>query len=206
MKRLRILWPAVVLTAVLPLGGCATKKYVRGEVGASEGRTGEQIDEVASDVEQNQTRLDEQQAQIGELSTTAREALERAIAAGKLAEGRFLYETVLTDDKVRFGFDESTLSDEALDALDAFAVEIKAANENVFVEIQGHTDSIGNEDYNLRLGERRAEAVRRYLNLQHGFALHRMSAISYGESEPIADNGTREGRAQNRRVALVVLK
>jgi outer membrane protein OmpA-like peptidoglycan-associated protein len=51
----------------------------------------------------------------------------------------------------------------------------------------------------------RAEAVRNYLSRQHGIALHRMNVISSGEAEPVADNGTREGRAQNRRVMLVVL-
>ena len=79
-------------------------------------------------------------------------------------------------------------------------------NEEVFIEIQGHTDSIGSEKYNLRLGEARAESVRRYLNSQHGLPLHRLSVISYGESAPLTDNETREDRAQNRRVALVVLK
>ena len=52
---------------------------------------------------------------------------------------------------------------------------------------------------------RQAEAVRRYLNMQHGIPLHRMSVISYGESSPVTDNDTKEGRAQNRRVSLVVL-
>ena len=56
------------------------------------------------------------------------------------------------------------------------------------------------------VGEKRAEAVRRYLSRAHKLPLHRMSVISYGESAPIADNATREGRGQNRRVSLVVLK
>jgi outer membrane protein OmpA-like peptidoglycan-associated protein len=51
----------------------------------------------------------------------------------------------------------------------------------------------------------RAEAVRMYLNREHGIPLHRINVISYGEAEPIADNGSRDGRAQNRRVVLVVL-
>ncbi len=128
------------------------------------------------------------------------------MAAGKLAEGKFLYEVVLSDDKVRFAFDKADLSDEAKAALEEFGAGLKEQNANVFVEIQGHTDSTGSEEYNLRLGERRAESVRRYLSSQQGLALHRMSVISYGESAPVADNGTREGRAQNRRVSLVVLK
>ena len=58
----------------------------------------------------------------------------------------------------------------------------------------------------IDLGEQRAEAVRLYLNAQHGLPLHRMSLISYGESAPVADNGTHQERALNRRVALVVLQ
>ncbi len=200
----------ILAAAVLPALGCATKKFVKKqvteEVSGAEARSAERFREVEGQLEQNQTRLGEQDQELGELSQTARDALERAIAAGKLAEGKFLYETVLSEDNVRFGFDKAELSDEAKVALDDFAAGLKLENANVFVEIQGHTDSVGSEQYNLKLGERRADSARRYLNLQHGLPLHRMSVISYGESAPAADNATRDGRARNRRVALVVLK
>jgi len=132
--------------------------------------------------------------------------LQRAQEAGKLAQGKFLYETVLTDDKVKFGFDTSELSPEAKAALDDFAQKVKNENKNVYIEIQGHTDNVGGKDYNEKLGLSRAEAVRQYLNKEHKFPLHRINVISYGPTEPIADNKTREGRSQNRRVALVVLR
>jgi len=98
------------------------------------------------------------------------------------------------------------LSDETRMGLDEFAAGLKDENANVFIEIQGHTDATGPEAYNMKLGEQRAEAVRRYLSQAHGLALHRMSIISYGETSPLEDNASREGRAVNRRVALVVLK
>ena len=182
--------------------GCATKKYVRQETGA----VGTRVDNVQGQVEEAQTRLNTHERQIGEVSTTAQEALKRAQEAGKLAEGKFLYETVLTDEKVKFGFDTSDLSPEARAAVDQFAQQIANENKNVYVEIQGHTDSVGSEKYNEELGLLRAEAVRRYLNAQHNFPLHRINVISYGESAAVADNQTREGRDQNRRVALVVLQ
>ena len=197
------LW-MVALALIVALGatGCATKKYVRQETGA----VGTRVDEVSGQVEEAQTRLDTHDRQIGETSKTAQEALQRAIDAGKLAEGKLLYETVLTDDKVKFGFDTSDLSPEAKAAIDEFASQLKSQNAGVYIEIQGHTDSVGSEKYNEELGLLRAEAVRRYLSQQHQFPLHRINVISYGEASAVADNSTREGRSQNRRVALVVLR
>jgi len=88
--------------------------------------------------------------------------------------------------------------------LTEFAEKLKGENKNVYLEIQGHTDSSGPDMYNLELGEARAEAVRRFLSKQ-GIALNRMSTISYGEEDPVAKNTSRKGRAQNRRVVVVVL-
>jgi outer membrane protein OmpA-like peptidoglycan-associated protein len=200
---------ALALALTTALTGCATKKYVKTETGAVNTR----VDQVQGQVEKNQTRLNEHdqrlqshEQQMGQISQTAQEALNRAQEAGKLAEGKFLYETVLTDDKVKFGFDTSDLSPEAKAALDEFANKIASENQGVYVEIQGHTDNVGSDKYNEELGLLRAESVRRYLSQQHKFPLHRINVISYGEKAPVADNKTREGRSQNRRVALVVLK
>lgn len=198
------LWIVALALAAALVGttGCATKKYVKQETGA----VGTRVDEVQGQVEQAQTRLNTHEQRIGEISATAQQALERAQAAGKLAEGKFLYETVLTDEKVKFGFDTSDLSPEAQAALDQFAEQLKSENKNVYIEIQGHTDNVGSEKYNEELGLLRAEAVRRYLNQKHGFPLHRINVISYGETAAVADNSNRDGRSQNRRVALVVLQ
>ena len=117
-----------------------------------------------------------------------------------------MHEVVLTDDQLRFGPGRATLTAEARAMLDDFAARLKAENQNIYIEIQGHTDSIGEEAANLRLGQLRAEAVRDYLNRSGGIPLHRMAVISYGESQPVADNRYRHGREQNRRVVLVVLK
>jgi len=193
---------ALSLAALVGTTGCATKKYVKQETGAVSTR----VDDVQGQVEQTQTRLDTHDRQIGDVSKTAQDALRRAQEAGKLAEGKFLYETVLTDDKAKFAVDTADLSPEAQAAIDQFAEQLKSQNKNVYVEIQGHTDSTGSEKYNEELGLLRAEAVRRYLNQKHGFPLHRINVISYGETASVADNNTREGRSQNRRVALVVLQ
>ncbi len=200
------------LLTLLVLGSlvsCATKGYVREEVRTTHTR----LDDVEGQVEANQTRLEDQERQIEgvtlaleDASQTAREALERAQKAGKLAEGKLLFETVLSDENVTFDFDVANLGADAMAALDTFAAGLITANEQIYVEVQGHTDTTGEEAYNLELGYERAQAVLRYLNMRHGLPLHRMSAISYGETAPVADNSSREGRAKNRRVVLVVLR
>ena len=76
----------------------------------------------------------------------------------------------------------------------------------MYLEIEGHTDNVGAETYNERLGAERAGHVLKYLNQKGGLPLHAMNAVSYGESQPIADNSTRQGRAQNRRVVIKVLE
>ncbi len=207
--------PALVVLLVvgLSLTGCATTKYVDEAVQASEQRSSTKIGEVQTGVEGNQAEISKLhakdaslEADIKKLSAAAKDALKRAEEAGKLAKGKFVYEITLTDDNVNFGFDKANLSDEAKAALDEFAAKIKGANKNVYIEIQGHTDSVGTEKYNMKLGYQRAEQVMRYLNANHGFALHRMNVISFGELKPIAENSDRASRATNRRVTVVVLE
>ena len=207
--------PAIVilLVAGLTVTGCASKKYVQEQVANSESVTNGKIGEVQTSVEGNQKEITglhqkdaEMQKQLDKLSATAKEALDRATKAGKLAEGTFIAETNLTEQDVRFGFDNYALSDEAKAALDAFAEKVVKKNVGAYVEIQGYTDNIGSESYNLSLGYKRAEKVMRYLATEKGFPLHRMNVTSYGEYNPIADNSTREGRSQNRRVALILMK
>ena len=183
---------AMVLAAGT-LGGCATKKFVR-----------EQAAIVGSRVDTVNGRVDATDTHVAAVEGTAKDALDRAVAAGKLAEGKFLYSEVLSDDSMKFKTAKAELSPEAQQRLDAFVEKLKTDNRNVYVEVQGHTDATGAKDFNYKLGEERAEAVRRYLN-QHGVALNRISTISYGPDAPVAPNNDRTGRAQNRRVVLIVL-
>lgn len=193
-----------LLLGIVGLTGCATKRYVGEEVSKSSAASERRISEVQTQVEAAQTRVREHDSKIAELDSTTRQALERAEAAGKLAEGKFVYSLVLSDDAVKFPVNRFQLSKEAEEKLTEFADRLKGENKNVYLEIQGHTDSSGPDMYNLELGEARAEAVRRFLSKQ-GIALNRMSTISYGETEPVEKNTSRKGRAQNRRVVVVVL-
>jgi peptidoglycan-associated lipoprotein len=201
------------LALALAASGCATKTYVQEQVAQASKTSDAKIGEVQKQVEANQMDVStlktsdaDQNTKLSQLSDTARDALARAQEAGKLAKGKFLYEVTLTDESVKFGFDKSELSPEAKAALDAFAKKVVAENKNVYVEIQGHTDNIGSAAYNVQLGQARADAVMRYLAMQDNFPLHRMNAISYGSAKPVADNKTKDGRAQNRRVTVVVME
>jgi outer membrane protein OmpA-like peptidoglycan-associated protein len=185
------------LMGALSLSACATEDYVNKHVTAEQTRVDTRVDATDARVAAHDTALTT-------LDQHTREALDRAEAAGKLAEGKFLYSVVLSDDAVKFPLDSSKLSPEAQSRLQEFVQKLKDDNKNVYVEIQGFTDATGSPETNLRLGADRAEAVRRFLN-QQGVALNRMATISYGKDTPVAPNNTRAGRAQNRRVVLVVL-
>jgi len=193
-----------LLLGISGLTACATKTYVGEEVAKSSASTEKRINEVESQVEATQTKVKQHETKLTELDNATRQALERAQQAGKLAEGKFIYALVLSDDAAKFPVNKYEISKEAEEQLMAFAERLKAENKNVYLEIQGHTDSTGADDYNMKLGEARAEAVRRYLNKQ-GVALNRMSTISYGASEPVESNKTKDGRAKNRRVVVIVL-
>ncbi len=203
----------LIATATLAVStGCATRQFVRQEVDgmvqrtdALESRTDTQIEHLQTRLHETGIRVAAHDEDLDAVSDTAVSALERAIEAGKLAEGKLIYEATLTDGDFTFEFEKSELNDQVRSALDELATWLKAENRNVYLEIQGHTDSSGPEEYNLSLGEQRAEAATRYLNMEHSIPLHRMETISYGETAPVADNGTAEGRALNRRVVIVVL-
>ena len=189
-----------VLLGALSLGGCATKGFVRDQVGVVDTK----LQATDAQVAQANSTLGQHGTQIAELDRTSREALERATAAGKLAEGKFLYSMVLSDDSVKFPLDSAKLSPEAETRLLALAEKLKAENKNVYLEIQGFTDATGDPKYNEGLAGERAETVRKFLSKQ-GVPLNRMATISYGEEDPVAPNDNPDGRAQNRRVVIQVL-
>jgi peptidoglycan-associated lipoprotein len=202
--RARKMSPALVagvaLLGVATLGGCATKKFVNQQVGQVSTR----VDSVSGQVSDVTAKVADHDTKLANLDQSTKDALERATAAGKLAEGKFLYSQVLQDDSMKFGVSKAALSPEAQARLDAFVDKLKTDNRNVYIEVQGHTDATGPKEVNYKLGEERAEAVRRYLN-EHGVALNRIGTISYGPDDPVAPNNKRDGRAQNRRVVLIVL-
>ena len=221
----------VVPVAVLAVGGstaCATKKFVRtavGEVNEKVDSQGRAIEETQERVRRNEGRITEVDNRAAAAGQSAQQANDAAAAANTAAGAarsaatevggrvdtmdkanrRLVYEVVLSEDQGNFKFGKTILPDEAKQRLDQMVAQLKQDPKNVFIEIEGHTDSIGDKVTNDRIGLERAEAVKRYLYEQYQIPLHKMNVISYGKEKPVAPNKTRAGRAQNRRVVVKVL-
>jgi outer membrane protein OmpA-like peptidoglycan-associated protein len=226
----------LILTSMLTLQGCATRKFVRNEVGTAVGKLEPRITDVDTQVKENGERIDavDRRAQQGiqaadqkatQAGAAAQAADQKATGAQRTAdtatqgvqqantritavESRFgtidTY-TVGQPESVMFRVGSSSLSDDAKSKLDSIASQVSGQNSGYMVEIQGFTDSTGSENFNIGLSERRAEAVKRYL-VSKNIQLHRISIVGLGETNPSGDNKTRNGREQNRRVEVRILK
>jgi len=207
-SRQLVLFAGFVLIVALVTGpACATKKFVRTESATLD----QKISDVSTEVEASQKRIsehDEKLTTIGSLLTqhdTQFKAVDGKIEEVKtLIKGNLVLTATIKSGDAKFGFDSAALSPEAKGILDGFVQKLITENKGVYIEIQGHTDSTGSDATNEALGQKRAEAVMMYLYKQHHIPLHRMSAVSLGSSMPVADNGTRDGRSQNRRVEVLV--
>jgi outer membrane protein OmpA-like peptidoglycan-associated protein len=195
------------------LGACATSKSVDQKIADAQSQNSKKIESVEGQVEDLQTKqkatdthLSQNDAAIAQLSQEAKDALKRAQDAGVLAKGKVVFQETFKEDRIRFKVNKYDLNKDAEAALDDFAGKVKALNEQYYVEIQGHTDDTGGRKLNDELGERRADEVRRYLSRNAQLPLNRMSTISYGDTLPAAPNKTKKGRAENRRVVIVVLE
>ncbi|HEX5683984.1 MAG TPA: OmpA family protein [Ideonella sp.] len=196
MSRLSIL---IVTSSVMLLSACATKEFVTETIAPVQTRVQAHDDSLKA----LDGRLQGTEARIQALQ---QEAAARAQAANNLpAPPGLLMSTLLTDDKIKFSSGRAQLTEQAGQELDQLVAKLKADNQPVFVEIQGHTDATGSDTINEQLGLKRAETVRLHL-ARAGLPLARMATISYGESAPLADNSTREGRSMNRRVQLIVMR
>jgi len=202
-----------LLAASLALAGCAKKSFVQREVG----EVNKKVDAVSAEVEktqqrvqQNEVRLDavdkSAQSGISEAKGSAQAAMTKAQEAEKAAKGKLIYTVTLSNDKVRFPVNKAEISDEAKALIDEAVGPLVKENRGVWFEIEGHTDNTGDAAYNFKLGEERAMAVRDYIARTHGIALNRLNVISYGEEKPVAENKTRDERAQNRRVVIRILE
>jgi outer membrane protein OmpA-like peptidoglycan-associated protein len=186
------------------------------------------VETMGQSLEQTQERTRQNEARIGTVDTKAGAAQSSADAA-KTAAGaadskagaaamaakdasdkvdalgrKLVYAAVLSDAQGGFAFNKADLPAATKAKLDEVAMKLKSDPKGGFVDIEGYTDSKGTADANQKVGLARADAVKRYLHEQHQVPLWRMNVISYGADKPAADNKTKEGRAQNRRVEIKV--
>ncbi len=218
--RFRVLAPATLLL----VAGCASQDWVRDFWGQKEGEIGQRFDRVEGRVSEQAQRVDGVQERVQSLDASVQEvgavakgaqgqaeaAMGRANAAFTRADevdGRLTRlwanrraRGVAETTHVQFGFDRWELDDRAQTALQSLVKELRG-NPKLTVDLQGYTDSTGKPDYNVRLSQRRVEAVRRYL-VEQGVDLPRIHSIGLG---PLPDNGKREERAKNRRVTLTLM-
>jgi outer membrane protein OmpA-like peptidoglycan-associated protein len=204
--------------AVAP--ACATKKYVKTEVG----NVNSKVDTLSGTVEQTQARIQQDEGRIGDVDKKAEAAGQSAqaaqnsanqanqaaqqvngrvtqVAADVAAGRKLMYEVTLNDAEGNFKFGKKDLPDDAKAKIDMLVGQLKGQQgKDLYIEIEGHTDNVGDKQGNYELGMQRAEAVRDYLYTQHQIPLHKISVFTYGEEKPVAPNNTKEGRAENRRV------
>ena len=209
---------AVASIVVGSTTACATKKFVRTEVN----QVGTRVETLSQSIEATQQETRANQARIGEVdkkadqvgiwakdaqtaASTANAAATAAAAkidAVEASTKRLVYEVVISEDQGNFKFGSAALPEAVQQRIDQMIADLKANPRGNYVEIEGHTDSSGDKLVNQRVGEARAEAVKRYLYETHQVPLHKMNVISWGEEKPVSPNNTRDGRAQNRRVVI----
>ena len=220
-----------VATASLA-SGCATKNYVRKEVTATAQDLSARIEDTEHGIEalSHQTEelhsLNREHARkITSLDGNLQQVDERAGYAMAVGEGaqhsadrnatqvlileedfanRNLY-GLLSEEYVRFAFDSASIEPSYHSLLDDVARRMQERPDAILV-LEGRTDSTGNNAYNIRLGERRLETVIRHLVVNKSVPIHRLYRMSFGEARPLAPNGSREGRSQNRSVVIQILE
>jgi outer membrane protein OmpA-like peptidoglycan-associated protein len=114
-------------------------------------------------------------------------------------------ETIEILEKVYFEYDKAIIKSESYDVLDQVGLILRTNDDIVMVEIQGHTDNVGSEDYNKELSEQRAKAVKEYLMENSNIEGERLEAKGYGSAQPLVPNNSDENRAKNRRVEFKIL-
>ena len=233
MQKLSLL--LLVSATITVTSGCATKKYVRNTVKTSsdtltariEGNEGEikevrdnvdKVDQKVSGVDTKVSDLDSRTSeQFNTVRTDVQSADQKASKAQSSADRVAGNVTTLdqkfqnrnnfnvTDEKsVQFKFNSATLDQQYMEVLDEIANALMQKPDSIVV-LEGRTDNSGAKDYNVKLGERRIEAVRRYLAVEKGVPVYRIHDISFGAEKPVAENKTKEGREKNRAVTMTIL-
>jgi OmpA-OmpF porin, OOP family len=233
-SRSKSLW-MLATASLLALGssGClATHKYVNtqavdplnAKIQKVDAKTGE-LDSRISDVDRraeqgisdasNKAETADQNAQKAnqaaqgaqQTAQGAQETADKGVTAANQAQQQIdnidNYQPVKSE-SVLFGFNRSNLTDQDKQQLDSLAQSLPSLK-HYAIEVKGFTDHIGSKDYNLELSRRRADSVVRYLTEDAHVPLVKIHVVGLGEDEPVADNKTKEGRKENRRVEVRIM-
>ena len=209
---------AGALGSLLLMQGCiATRDWVK-----------EQMDPVSSRVATNEQKLTQVESQVTSLSKSTTDKFGQVEGRLGQFEGRLGQVDAKTDkalntlanlrlerrfvidmkEGANFAFNSTALPAQAQKEIDGFLSDLKgdAAGADTIFLVAGHTDNVGSEDVNYELGKKRADAVSRYLITQKKMDPLKVISVSYGESTPLQDNSTGQGRAKNRRVEILVYR
>jgi len=225
----------IVAVASLSNACIASKKFVRTEVKDSAdtlngqiNKTNSRIDKTdgeVSEVRDGVTRVDGRvtgvDGRVTDLDTKTASRFESVNGAVKTVDqkaasaqagvsaldekfqNRNLY-GVATEKAILFRFDSAKLDSKYLSDLEDVA-SVLQHNPDALVVLEGRTDATGDSSYNVKLGERRIDSVRRYLAVEKGVPVYKMHEISFGAEKPLAENKSREGREKNRTVIVTIL-
>ena len=217
MKRIAI--PILITAAMAITVGCTTKKEVSREVTPVMNKVDELDERTAQTTHGIHDTDARAQAGIAGVDAKAAAADQKAQAAGQQADQAQQLATTtnagvsdltnrvvnfdnyhpVTETAVHFGFDKAVLTAKDKGELDEIGSQIPTVK-NYIVQIEGRTDSVGNADYNYQLSQRRAAAVTQYLASKYGVPPHKIFVIGLGKDQPVDQNTTSHGRAENRRV------
>jgi outer membrane protein OmpA-like peptidoglycan-associated protein len=168
------------------------------------------INETSTDLQSAKGEIRTVDTKAGGAMTAAEKANSGVTETGKRVDGlasqfenRNNY-AVAAEDSVHFAFNSAKLQPEFHAVLDSLAQKVKQ-DPNAVIVLEGRTDSTGDADYNIKLGQQRLDAVLRYLVVQSDIPVQRIYQMSLGKEKPVADNKTKEGREQNRATVVRVL-
>jgi len=201
--------------------GCATKNYARSQTTPLINKTNELDDRTAQNTRDLRDFDARTQQGVADVNARAAAADEKAMAAGRLADQAQLSASrastgvnvltnqvanldnyhVVNETSVKFGFNQATLTKQSKEDLDNLAASI-GNTPHWILALEGGADSVGSQDYNYGLSQRRADAVVQYLAQAHDIPAHKIYVIGLGKDRPVASNSTSAGRAENRRVEV----
>ena len=213
----RFLKVAVIAAAVIAVAGCETVNPYTQETQTSKAAKGAGIGAAAGAVVGLLTKGDKLQnaligAGVGALAgggvgyymdVQEKKLRDRMAGTGVTVTRMGDNITLNMPSNITFALNSSDLNAQFFNALDGVSMVLKEYDKTV-IEVAGHTDSSGSDQYNQALSERRAQAVAGYLG-SHGVKTQRLITIGAGEAHPVASNDTEQGRSQNRRVELTIV-